>query len=147
MDVMRRVPALATLLLLGCGGAPAVDVGTGADRFLPLHDGDVVPIIHGPQGGYHVWGAAHATNVEKLDVRLRFSISLDGGDSTPVTVRTDTVDLTGPDAKGGDVAGTAVFLPDPTVVQGKPCWLILDLVDRLGQKASARHLTTPDFVP
>ena len=63
-----RALALASLLAIGCGGPvfdgpPAVELGTGLTTFAPLTDGDRVTIIMGPQGGYHVWGAARTANL------------------------------------------------------------------------------------
>lgn len=36
------------------GGAPTVEIGTGASRFVPLADGDPAFVFCGPQGGRHV---------------------------------------------------------------------------------------------
>ncbi len=37
------------------GDHPVFALGTGEDCFEPLSDGDVLPLISGPQGGYHLW--------------------------------------------------------------------------------------------
>lgn len=50
----------------GGGGASCVTpdevgafaIGTGEKCFETLHDGDTVPLMAGPQGGYHLWVAA-----------------------------------------------------------------------------------------
>lgn len=34
-----------------------VQLGTGEEAFGPLAGGEELPLIHGPQGGVHVWGA------------------------------------------------------------------------------------------
>ena len=56
------LPAL--LLLTGCGPDPCADdaagwieVGDGADGFLSIQDGAVLPVERGSQGGQHVWAA------------------------------------------------------------------------------------------
>jgi len=36
---------------------PEFAIGTGEVCYEPLRDGQIVPHITGPQGGYHVWGA------------------------------------------------------------------------------------------
>lgn len=49
--------------LAGCASASAVtdpvearlELGTGTARFLPVADGDALEMIHGAQGGWHVW--------------------------------------------------------------------------------------------
>jgi hypothetical protein len=133
----------AALLAAGCGaagfsGPPAADVGTGADRFIALRDGDAVPIVMGLQGGYHVWGSVRASNVASQNVTLRFAL-YHADDAAPLTVRLDTVDLT-----SGEHLGTAVFLPDPSAVRGQPCRLRLELTDENGRAASAEHRITPE---
>lgn len=37
--------------------APAFEIGTGEVCFEPLNDGDLLPVMAGPQGGFHVWVA------------------------------------------------------------------------------------------
>jgi hypothetical protein len=137
-----RLVCWAALVAAGCGasfpGPPAADVGTGVDQFVVLHDGDTVPIIMGLQGGYHVWGSVRASNVAPDNLRLRFSLYL-ADQTTPLTIRTDTVDLT-----GGEHLGSAVFLPDPSVVRGQLCRLHLDVTDENGRTASAEHRVTPE---
>lgn len=55
---------MIVLLLLACvGGDATLEVGTGADAFEPLTDGDDLVLVMGPQGGYHVWGSLRATGV------------------------------------------------------------------------------------
>lgn len=41
-------------------------IGTGEDVFEALQPGDEVPIIYGPQGGWHVWLGLRASHLEKL---------------------------------------------------------------------------------
>ena len=57
---------------LGCGndvevqpdaGPPSLALGTGLTRFEALDDGDEVFVILGPQGGYHLLGSLHASNI------------------------------------------------------------------------------------
>lgn len=40
-----------------------LEIGTGETTFIPLDDGDVLDMVHGEQGGYHVPLAAHACGV------------------------------------------------------------------------------------
>ncbi|MEQ1502186.1 MAG: hypothetical protein ABMB14_08140 [Myxococcota bacterium] len=49
----------------GCSaGDLAVDIGTGADVYQALADGDVVTMVHGPQGGWHVETAGLVTQAQ-----------------------------------------------------------------------------------
>jgi hypothetical protein len=60
---MRGFVALL-LALVACGGDPAgerppglatLELGTGSWRFEPLEDGQNVELVHGAQGGWHIW--------------------------------------------------------------------------------------------
>jgi len=57
-------------------GPPALEVGTGLDAFVPLDDGDPVPLTQGRQaggrrdGGFHIWVGLQLTNVARDDVEL-----------------------------------------------------------------------------
>jgi hypothetical protein len=119
-------------------------LGTGAERFVAIQDHEIVPIIHGIQGGHHVWGAARAAALNKAGLRLGFVLSLVGSE-TVVTRRDAVVDLTGGDEEPGEVAGVAVFLDDPGQIHGQACRLTLTAVDTRGRTAAAERLITPDF--
>jgi hypothetical protein len=43
---------------------PWVEVGTGADAFEPVEDGDVLAVERGSQGGQHVWAGVRAWGVD-----------------------------------------------------------------------------------
>ena len=135
-------PALAVLLTLvaacGADGPPSAEVGTGADRFEPLTDGEAVPIIHGLQGGYHVWGAVRARNLAGDGLHLTFTLTPVGA-AWASSVRNDIVDLV-----SGEHGGTAVFLPDPDAVRGRPCQLRLDATDTSGRTAASERSITPE---
>lgn len=55
-----------------------VELGTGARQYEPLAAGEEVPIIRGPQGGFHVWGGFRGDGFADGEVRIRFELSLDG---------------------------------------------------------------------
>jgi hypothetical protein len=58
---------------------PWIEVGTGEDGFVPLVSGDVLTMVHGPQGGWHVLGAVRAWNMGPI-VDIRFIVtSVDHG--------------------------------------------------------------------
>jgi hypothetical protein len=46
-------------------GAPEVIIGSGQTDYLPLADGQVVPMELGPQGGHHIWIAARMKNLRQ----------------------------------------------------------------------------------
>jgi hypothetical protein len=49
-----------------CAGGPAVEVGNGQYGHEAVEDGDVVVMVHGPQGGWHIWYSFLATNLGDL---------------------------------------------------------------------------------
>jgi len=63
--------ALALVLLGGCAGPgtedPGMQLGTGEVEFEAVQDGDTLPVIRGPQGGYHVLGSLLAKGLEAGD--------------------------------------------------------------------------------
>ena len=64
--------ALASMALLSCsepapgdsGVASWLELGTGETEFVPLDDGDEVPLVYGPQGGWHVDATARFGGIE-----------------------------------------------------------------------------------
>lgn len=55
-----------------------VEIGGGARRFEALTSGQEVPIIQGPQGGFHVWGGFRGRGFPDDEVRIFFELDLDG---------------------------------------------------------------------
>lgn len=57
-----------------------VTPGTGADEYVPLASGDPVILVHGPQGGWHIEGAGHLTNVgPEVTIEQRATVAELGG--------------------------------------------------------------------
>lgn len=44
-------------------GEPTLEIGIGLSGFEPIEPGGAFPLIHGPQGGYHLEIGLHATNL------------------------------------------------------------------------------------
>ena len=62
-----------------CDVAPAVYIGTGEEFFEPLSEGDQVPIIAGPQGGWHIWQSIETYNMgEVADTHLSITLASTG---------------------------------------------------------------------
>ena len=92
----RSAVALALASLLACGEAPRpadpalaavpatpasfdVEVGTGQSDFEPLADGADVVLVHGAQGGWHVWTAFRVRGAALRDVRVNLFARFDDG--------------------------------------------------------------------
>ena len=135
---MRAVVWSVFVIVCGCAGPPMVEVGTGAKYFVPLTNGDVVAITPGQEGGYQLWASVKTTNLRPDHVRLRFTV-VRARDEKPFGSRDDEVSL-----DDGEHAGTAVYLPDPTVVRGVPCTLRADAMDADGRSAASERLIMPE---
>ncbi len=56
--------SFAFLALVACAGEDVtLEAGIGEAAFAPAADGDDLPLVFGPQGSFHVWGALRATGV------------------------------------------------------------------------------------
>ena len=79
----REMPAGGTSGEMVAGEAradeePWIRLGTGFRRFEELVTGQEVPIIAGIQGGFHVWGGFVGRGFDDIDVRIVYSLDLDG---------------------------------------------------------------------
>ena len=57
---------------------PWLKIGTGFRRYESLEEGQDVPIIAGIQGGFHVWGAFLGEGFDDIDIRVIYSMELEG---------------------------------------------------------------------
>ena len=51
-------------------GDPVIELGQGESAFAPLHEGEVVSIEAGSQGGHHVWLALKVNGLRQMGSRL-----------------------------------------------------------------------------
>lgn len=107
---------------------PAVSVGNGDTAHVPLQDGDPVTMVHGPQGGWHVWVSLAVTN---LGPDLRIHITLE--DLTRGDAMADlnyAMVAPAPDACVSTLVGLFGFLPydDPGTPEDEtpPDWRACD---------------------
>lgn len=96
-------------------GGVVLDIGTGANTYQPLGDGDVIFMVYGPQGGWHVdvggriSGSTDAVTVDPSVVWVAEDIQLAGlAQETPTQLLAgyDTATCT------GSFAGVQAFLKD-----------------------------------
>jgi hypothetical protein len=59
-------------------GEAWIKIGTGFRRYEPLEEGQEVPVIAGIQGGFHVWGGFVGAGFDDTDVRITYSLELEG---------------------------------------------------------------------
>lgn len=67
---------------VGCGGCvgenAAVELGRGESRFMPLENGERVPLVAGSQGGYHAWVSFRVWGLQPDRVELTLTTELLG---------------------------------------------------------------------
>lgn len=142
---MRPIHLLLTVVVTACAapldeadggqivdGAQAVlELGTGSRTFAPLADGDEVPIIHGPQGGWHLWGSLRVQGLQPKRLAVTFDVSLEGPPALGLSSNSYTLDL----VKSGSAwqwSGLLGLVPDPVPVDGRVVVLSMAVTDTNG---------------
>lgn len=128
-------------VILEDGGiGPLVEVGTGTDAFVPLQDADAIPIIAGPQGGYHLWTSVRVfAPMDPRDILVDVGVVKDGVVLEPAQYRLNLV-------KKGDryeyYAMTAL-IPEPAAVRGQEVLLRVEVKDAQGRTATDARKVVP----
>ncbi len=134
---MRFVALTSFLLLSACvEGTPGITVGTGAENYAPLSDGDEVHIARGLQGGTHIWGAVRASRgLDPIQIELKYSVLKNGVEigGEPSVFR---INLIG-HGEFNEVAGLRGIVPDPEAVAGQE--LVLKIVATATGGRAAEH--------
>jgi hypothetical protein len=166
VSVMRRALShaafglFAVAMLSGCGSAedrpgfdagandggpvatPVLEVGTGKDNFVTLRETDTIEIIHGPQGGWHLWGALRTKGLTP-PLTVDYAISL----PETQTELSRTVYDVDPLAVGNWSiwAGLIGYLPEPSLAAEKSVLLTMQVTDANGVslRSSARAVAGP----
>jgi hypothetical protein len=123
------VPLLLSLLLLACSPEADPDVplegllGTGDWEWEALESGDEIPVIQGPQGGFHLLGSVRVSGMEAGDAD---NISSPDNPTTSFYVWVDGVNLT-PGARYIQGLDTVVEEVDPYTHEMVGRFAILDI--------------------
>lgn len=147
-----RVAAVSTIFVLctACGGdteepspdsgVPDADtgadeayvtIGTGFPSYIPVSDGDTLPIIEGIQGGFHLWGGFEVSGLEPSGLIIEFDLVWNG-DRIGGASYSD--ELWG-DADPYEYGGVAVIFSDndlPMQVDGETVTVSVRLEDTAG---------------
>ena len=67
--------------------APELEIGTGMEQYEPVADGADIPMVHGPQGGWHILAAVQLLNTRNVVEMLAKVYDAETG----VAVTTDLV--------------------------------------------------------
>jgi hypothetical protein len=119
------------------------ELGTGEWRYEPLAPEQEVPIIHGAQGGYHVWVSVRATGLAPDPVRM--ILETEPVDASRAIERSDVPTHMQPATDGDmvELLGWPAVLAHPGCDLGKPIRITVDLIDAHGAHASAEAVVVP----
>jgi len=133
LGFLKKKVRLVLVLLAGVAGCapglPAVELGTGHGTFVPLQDGESVPIVRGFQGAQHIW--AQVRLLERVDGRVEIGFRLEEVDTgEEIHHNRFEVELIG--LRDGGVAsggafgrpGTYAFVPEPERIDGREVRLV-----------------------
>lgn len=145
--------AVALVTISGCAGEsnpnpppapePVLELGTGLDEFVPITDGDSVPIVHGIQGGYHIWGSLRARDLGPEQVRLHYTLTLEETGELVSSVKI-VVGLHPAENEDAWVSlGSFVFVPMPMQVHGQDVLMQVEATDRASSTASDARRIRP----
>lgn len=134
-DDLVAVPTTAETLV--------VEVGTGEFDFQELAAGAPVTLVHGAQGGYHVWTAIRVHDAALRDARVnvssRFEDGTPGGRASGAAVSL----VPGPGATAS-AAGLRSFIDDAEGAREKKLVLRVEVVAADQRHGSAETLVTVD---
>lgn len=148
-----------TLVMLGLGCSAAADptpaeatleLGTGTARFVPVADGDELPMIRGAQGGWHVWISVRVDGMDVSTGSLTFEHQPADESEPMVESRVGAV-FDPPDAMGRRASlGWPVIFSDPTCSVGRLHRIRVTLTTASGERLTAEREILPtggDYPP
>ena len=135
---------LALLLVVGCGvsGPAAVTLGTGTDRFEPVERGATLPIIQGPQGGFHLPLNVRAKGFDARSVSLTFTgARTDGGTEVCRGLYPRAELAEDADGTARLLDGARCYVDDPLGLMGVEVDLAVSATDARSTATDVRHVT------
>ena len=122
------------------GSLPLLELGTGTQSFSPLTNGQMVTIIAGPQGGFHVWAAARTrAPLDPMLLKLTVKVKLNGTELSSTDYKVNLV-KNGPYSEW--YAMTAL-VDDPARVRGNSTVIELIATDSAGRTATDSRTIIP----
>ena len=119
---------------------PLLELGTGTQSFAALTNGQMVTIIAGPQGGFHVWAAARTrAPLDPMLLKLTVKVKLAGTELSSTDYK---VNLVKNGAYSEWYAMTAL-VDDPAQVRGKSTVIELIATDSAGRTATDSRTVIP----
>lgn len=122
------------------GMQPLLELGTGTQSFAPLTNGQMVTIIAGPQGGFHVWAAARTrAPLDPMLIKLTVKVKRSGAELSSTDYKVNLV-------KNGTYSewyAMTALVPDPADVRGKSTVIELIATDAAGRTATDSRTVIP----
>jgi hypothetical protein len=142
---LRRLLVVA-VLAGGCAapvGTESLDLGTGEWQFEAVETGQPVPIIHGIQGGYHVWVSMRAEGLATGPCRLELETEpVEGG--RPVEQSHVNARLAPGPGGGEELIGWPAVLAHPGCDVGRALTIRAALHDTVGVVARGEMIVVPE---
>ncbi len=118
-----------------------IDVGTGATEFVDLADEVPVELVHGVQGGFHVWTGIRVHDERFSDVQVNLSTRFEDG--TPAGPASSTVTTLGAAREGArSAAGLRNFIGNAEAVRGKRIVLRVEVITKDQQHGAAERVVS-----
>jgi hypothetical protein len=144
---MHRVWFIA--LVLGCASSPTsgndaqLELGTGTFRYEPLEDGAEVPLVHGAQGGWHVWLSVRASGIDEETGSLLIEMQRADESVPPQNVRVG-IRFDPPNADGmRDYLGWPAIMSDPSCAVGHLYRIRATFTTSRGERLTAERYLIP----
>jgi hypothetical protein len=119
-----------------------LEIGSGAVDYVALADGDAVDLIHGSQGGYHIWTAIRVRDLTVQEGAVNVSSRFEDG-SGPAGLPSGWAARLVVTDGAGIQAGMRNGIDDPGAVNGKRIILRAELVARDGRHGAAERVVVP----
>jgi hypothetical protein len=141
-----------TLLLAGCAAEEEplptekglrIEVGAGR-TFTPLRDGDVVEMVRGSQGGYHIFVSLRAWELSSPRAEVELTLTrVEDGREMAFPYKLQRPFEPGPDARSpATVESVLLMLTDPPQADGRQMRLTASVLSEFGERATdARTIT------
>jgi len=148
--MIRRTASILWLcagLAAGCGGGAApgegwAELGTGEWEFVPIEDGQDVPLVAGSQGGHHVWASLRTEGLDPDRVMLEIETQPADG-SMPPEVSRVPVPFEPMEAGGARLLGWPAVLSEPGCVVDRMLRVTVTLTDEHGVRAGDERFVVP----
>jgi hypothetical protein len=120
-----------------------VELGTGATEFTPVTDGEMVDLVLGPQGGYHIWTAVrvHDPAIDRALVNVTATFEDDGQFAgAPIGILVP-LDLSPEGTRC--YAGLTSFIDSPAAASGRRVVLSLTVMTNTGGSGRDERVVVP----